>query len=132
MSEAFARALGAGLGVILAVGSYYILMQLVFWWFRRRRATTQTTGVEMSEEKYKLYRVEMMIETVVAAKSSLGANEEILLMLGDLETDATPWNAKEIKKMSDLPDGWEPEALPWGSPPEEKTVKEWLGDCDEP
>jgi len=94
--------------------------------------------------KYKLYRVTVEKEFVIAAPAEdaldiveSSVNNIIRLHSDDMRSeDPTQVTAKEIKGVSDLPDGWVPSCLPYTnhSPakiPREiinKTIKDFLND----
>lgn len=61
----------------------------------------------------KIFRVTVTYETVIRAKSASDAEESANRVIRDSDEDPQEVNAIYITKLSELPDGWDQNCLPW-------------------
>ncbi len=74
----------------------------------------------------KLYKVEVIFETVVLAMSREAAIAEGAYIVKHNDDTDTEVYAEEIKTLSGLPAGWSGDCLPWGENPMQETIEQIL------
>lgn len=65
----------------------------------------------------RIFRVRANFDLVIIARSEDDARNQIKNGMGEIDADPVEVSASEIKRLGDLPSGWDGKCLPWGKQP---------------